>query len=298
MGKKSGPAAPAAPDPKVIIPLQTKANLEQFNTMLSAARSGSTNPFGSSSWTKTAGIDGAPDQWAFSRQFSPEVQGNWDSVQRQIAGRLSDMESGSGGYSPAVAQALYDRASYMFEPQFAQQQRSTEQRLAERGFQVGNEGYDSEMDRLNQATGRARTDAANAAVAGSSEQWRQDLAALLAQQTGMAQGLNSNPDTFQVPTLQGVDVMGAYDKQYQAQYQAYAQEMQARQSQMGLLGQLGGAALTAFGGPIGAGIGSLFGGAGSAYSLASAPLALGGLTGGGTGLGINPYSASGLGFRL
>lgn len=89
MGKGSSP--PPSPDYATLIPLQTKANLDTFNTMLKASRVTQNTPYGSSGWTVDK--DG---NWTNNQTLSPEQQGLYQknvNSQLQQADLLSGLTS-------------------------------------------------------------------------------------------------------------------------------------------------------------------------------------------------------------
>ena len=58
MGKSAG-SAPQAPDPNVVIPLQTQANKDAFDYMLQQQRATSITPGGTQSWSQNTSPDTA-----------------------------------------------------------------------------------------------------------------------------------------------------------------------------------------------------------------------------------------------
>lgn len=99
MGKSSSP--PASPDYQSLIPLQSKANLDVFNTMLGASRVNSSNPYGTSTWNKTPTFDQAGYDAALSKyNTTPQSDG--------MFGRLGS-PAGSGTPAPSKDQfTTYD----------------------------------------------------------------------------------------------------------------------------------------------------------------------------------------------
>ena len=129
MGKKKA-KAPKAPDPNVIIPLQTKANQDTFQYQLDQQRVNSSNPYGSSTWNKTPGafnqagydaalaeynaknprtrgaapsramFEGAPT-WAYSETLSPEQQQIFDATTASEIGQSKLLEQGTNRVADA-----------------------------------------------------------------------------------------------------------------------------------------------------------------------------------------------------
>lgn len=96
-------------------------------------------------------------------QQQPGVVGIGQPTQSNAAGRSR------------LEQAMFDRQMALLGPQFEQQQRQLEQRLANQGLAVGSEAYATDWSLMSDAQNRARTDAANAAVmAGAQSQFGYD----------------------------------------------------------------------------------------------------------------------------
>lgn len=91
--KDSG-SPPQAPDPNVVIPLQTAANKDMFNYALDASRVNQVSPYGTQGWTSTdnfdqAGYDKAMADW--NAKYGPQATG-------QSAAGAS---AGFTGYTPS-----------------------------------------------------------------------------------------------------------------------------------------------------------------------------------------------------
>lgn len=218
-----------------------------------------------------------PDASAFTTydyeqqyNFSPEMQGRWDQIQTMLDQTLTGMDpnasvdlidNAGGLYSDELADAIYRRTTRLTQPQMDLQRTALEDRLAERGFQVGNEGYNTEMSRfqreydssLNDAADRAQIQAATQALreAGftntarlgefqANQNARSQLAQLLAgYERQMMAGLQGNQSQMSAPGLPGIDVLGAYNNQYQAQLAAYNAETQSDNALLGTIASLG-----------------------------------------------------------
>jgi hypothetical protein len=180
--------------------------------------------------------------------FNPEMQGQWDQLQNWQSklfegfdpSKMPEMITDAGGlYSDDLADAIYRRTTRMSDRDMNEAQRGLEQRLAERGFQVGNEGYNTEMGRLGTQRSEHYSDAADRAQIAASQQALQEagftnsartqefnlkaaLAQLLSGREGqMMSGLSGNATQFQAPGLQSPDVLGTYNNQYLGQLDAY-----------------------------------------------------------------------------
>jgi hypothetical protein len=223
--------------------------------------------------------------------FNPEMQGQFDTVQSKFQELMSginpnqsvDLIDDAGGkYSADLADAIYRRTTRLSDTQMNEAQRSLEQRLAERGFQVGNEGYNTEMNRLgtqrsehySDAADRAQIQAAQQALAEAgftnearlaefqgSNNLRAQLAQLLmGREQQLMAGLSGNPTQFQSPSLPGLDVLGAYNSKYQGEVDAYNAEQASSASMLNSLLGLGASFLApGAGSALTAGLGSVGG---------------------------------------
>lgn len=170
-------------------------------------------------------------------------------------------------YGDKVAQASFDKARGLLDPVFAQQNRTLEQSLADRGQPNTGEGYNMETGNQRDAQNRAYTDAANNAELSAGQEMsrlsgiqNQDYnTALNANVTAQnlpyqqfAGLLSSNPQ-FQTQQQQQTaslnaappDYQGAVQNQYQGLLSNYNSQMQQQNALYGALGSLGGSALGA-----------------------------------------------------
>lgn len=280
MGKKT-PSPPPAPDPVVVNAAQTASNKETALYNAALNRVDQYGPQGSITYTKLANdADGLP-HYRSDTTLSPEAQKQYD-IEQQVGtatsqlgadqlGRLQDALSqkfsfdglpkapGVDDFSvdrDKVTQSIIDRNN----PQMQAARNALENKLVNQGVMRGSKGWKQAMDDL----GRQENDFRLAAInAGGAEQSRlyglgtdartraiqeyttqrnqplNELSALLGQSQiqnpsfGAAPGANAAP----------VDTSAAYNQQYQGQLAAYNAQNQARQSAMGNLFGLGGAAL-------------------------------------------------------
>jgi hypothetical protein len=158
--------------------------------------------------------------------------------------RVDLIDDVRGMYSDELADAIYNRSTRLSNPQFEEAQRGLETRMAERGFQVGNEGYDTEMDRFQRgmsehysdAADRAQIQAAQQSLAeagftnnsrlsefGANEGHKLALANALSNiqsqmSAGLYGGFAPTGGGFSSPA---VDVAGLYGQNYNAQMDAY-----------------------------------------------------------------------------
>lgn len=160
-----------------------------------------------------------------------------------------------GLYSQDLADAIYRRTTRLSDDQFNQARTGLENRLAERGFQVGNEGYNAEMDRFQRgmsehysdAADRAQIQAAQQALAeggftnnarlsefATNEGHKLALAqALSGIQSQMSAGLYGGFAPVSPVGSPSIDVAGLYGQQYNAAMDAYNAEVGESNALMG-----------------------------------------------------------------
>lgn len=279
MGKKS-PSQPAPPDPSATAAAQGAANKEAAIATARLNQVNEVTPFGSSTYTPTGQSADGIAQYQRTTTLNPEEQKLLDkerAINNQLLGigqgQLGRVEENFGtplDFSGAPAAPQADDAARqrieaaMFErlqPQFDKDEEAMRTRLANTGFSIGGEGYNSGMDELQ----RAKNDARLAVIeGGGAEQSRQfglesaareraiqeqltqrnqplnELSALL----GTSGGINL-PQFGQIPT-QGIapaDYTGPAALAYQGRLGAANQQNQAnmaqQQSMFNLAGTLG-----------------------------------------------------------
>lgn len=206
--------------------------------------------------------------WEFISEMSPENQSMYDKAQSKL-GELVDSDALlpetdiSGKYSDEIADAIWRRTQRYTQPEEDKARTALETRLAERGFQVGNAGYNTEMSRFDDRAMTADADAADRAQLGAQSQALQEatfrnnakaqLASLLSGIRASSAAGPGGQSQFQVPTLPGVDIMGAAQQQYQTDMAGYNAGVAGDNALMGGLMSLAG---TMFGMP---GLGAMLG---------------------------------------
>ena len=232
--------------------------------------------------------------------FNPEMQAKWDQIQGLQGDFLKTLDpnqsvdlidSTRGMYNNELADAIFRRTTRLAGPELDKQQSALEQRLAERGFQVGNEGFNNEMTRFGTMRGDLYADAADRAQITAAQQalqeanftnssrlaefqgnnsYKQNIIQLLAGLEGqMGSGLAGTPTSFNAPGMQGTDVLGAYNNKYQGDLNAYNASVAEDNAMMNAMMM---AALTVGTGGMGAAAGAA-GGLGTAASMAGTGLA-------------------------
>jgi hypothetical protein len=304
MGKQS--SQPKAPDPAELARQQGIQDRKTQRLNLDASRTNSNNAFGSTSWSnaptfdqagfdaamsayKPAGADGTPgtgyapdrsefthDNWTNNQTLNAGSQNIFDSATSKLQGVTDNMSTDSHAYNQEVADAIQRRMSRYTEPEMAKARNDMQTNLADRGFQVGNEGFNTEMTRLDNSQNMSRADVADRAQITGATQGQQDQSmqlqiaqALQGLRSAQAQGVgNMATTTGGAGTAQPFDISGAMMNNYTNQVNA-ANAQNA--SSNALLGSALGAGAMLLGGPPGTG------------SL------LAGMTSSGGGSGTNPY---------
>lgn len=211
-----------------------------------------------------------------SRQFSQEgadaaygqatryLAPQQEAQQRQLESRL-----GEQGFVPGTP--AYQQAMGEFQRNKDLSYADARDRATTQGFNVGNQWFQNDLSGRNLQ--REQTSDANSVAdrlySQNVNSRQRSLAEMLTKrQTPLnemsalrsgtqVQNPNVSP-TFSTPNLQGTDLLGAANQNYQNQMGAYNAQVGSDNSLMGMLGSLGGMAL---GGPFGGALGKkLFGG--------------------------------------
>lgn len=194
MGSKSDPPPP--PDYRAAAQEQGQSSIA--NTRLAAQLNRPTvnTPLGSQTWSQPS-----PDQYQQDINLTPagtqllntglKTQQMMGDVGQEQLGRASealskpvDLSTVGGGSQQQIQDALYQRQSQYLDPQFNIAEDKERQRLADQGFQVGNEGYTRAMDTFGLQKQRAYSDARTQAIVGGQQARQQAIQeALLQRQT-------------------------------------------------------------------------------------------------------------------
>lgn len=300
---KKAPKAPAAPDPFATAAAQGAANEAAARTAGIINNPNQVTPFGTLTYTEGPG--GEKDRYTATVALSPAEQAQLDLQNRIDAqlGQLGESQLGrvqgaintpfdysglpelpadASAYRKQMADALYGR----LEPQLQQDEERLRTRLAAQGTQIGNEGYNAELDRLDRARNDARL-AVEAQAGNEASRTLQDQMALRNLGTQERQFARNLPlqelsqlvygqGAPQTPTFtpfqgQGVGaapISDAIYNNYNAQLGRYNQRLGQQSAGLGglfgLAGSIGGGLL---GGPFGASLGGLLGGGRGAGSM-------------------------------
>lgn len=282
MGSKSSPSPPPAPDPVATAAAQGAANREAAISQASINMVNQYTPYGSLEYSQRGKAPDGTPQYSATQTLSPEQQQLLDltnqasrtygeTANRQldaVSGTLAQpLDFGSLGPAPvaneetrrAVSESLLARMS----PQMDRDRAALETRLANQGIGIGSEAYNAAIDEMNRSATDARL-AADAAAGGEmqrlfglestardrainemSMQRSQPLNELAAMLSGSQV---QNPQFVGVPqqSVGPADIMGATYGTYNAEMNAYNQQMQnSAANRQGLYGLLGSGAQAA-----------------------------------------------------
>lgn len=297
MGKKS-PSPPPAPDPVATANAQGAANKDAAIAAAILNNPNQITPWGNLTFAQGPG--GREDRYTATVTLTPDQQAQLDLQNRitnqlgtigesqlgRVQGALAtpfdysglpELPADASAYRKQMADALYGR----LEPRLREDEERLRTRLAAQGTQIGNEGYNTELDRLDRARNDARlaveAQAGNEAsrtlqeqmalrnMGAQERQFQRNLPLQELTQLVYGQGAPQTP-TFQGVQGQSIGAAPIADAIYN-NYNAQLGQYRDRQSQqgaglgalMGLAGSIGGGLL---GGPFGASLGGLLGGGG------------------------------------
>lgn len=265
MGKQS---APAAPNYTNLAQQQAELSQAAARQATTANRVNQTTPFGSLNYSITGKDQYGNDIWSANQQLSPEQQklldyqnqtslglgqlqgGQLDYVRQMLAKPFDTSQLPANQINPG--QTAQDALMARLEPSFNKRQSALETQLANQGIGRGTEAWNNAMGEMNQSRNDAYTQAALQGM-NIGQQARQQA---LQEQMGLRQlpmqELNAlragsqvqMPNYINAPqqaTVQGPDLMGAAQNQYQAQLAATNAQNQGTSNFMGGLMGLGGA---------------------------------------------------------
>ena len=226
------------------------------------------------------------DNWVNTQKLSPESQGIYDSATGKLKTAVDNISTDANAYNQYAADAIQRRMSRYTDPQNARMRNDLQSNMADRGFQVGNAGYNTEANRLDDRILTSNADIADRAQLGGFSQGQQELNmqhqianVLSGLRNQQVAGVSGMPNTTTTPSISPVDIAGMMQGQYLAQLDRYNADTAASGNATGqVLGLVGGAlgAYASGGSPAGA----------------SAGYAAGNALGGGGGTGTN-YSRGG-----
>lgn len=264
---KGQSTAPPGPDYVGAAKAQGDAALANTRLQGSLNRPDITTPLGSQTWTQTG-----PDQYAQNISLSPGQQAIYDNQTKnqKSIGDLSSTIIGNAGNTLSqpfdaskvdggqqqIQDAMYAKSTAMLDPQFQQSEAAERDRLAQQGFQVGNEGYDKAIGNFDRNKAAAYGDARDRAIIGGQDAQKQAVQEALMTRQQPINEINALQTGSQVtmPTFQSTpgisladpaNLTGAAQQQGAFNMNAYNQQIASQNSTKQAGGALGAAALTA-----------------------------------------------------
>ncbi len=215
--------------------------------------------------------DFTKNTWSDEYKLNEGSQKIFDTSTDKLQEALGGLSTNPDQYNQSVADAIFSRMRRFQDPADAQARSGLQANLADRGFQVGNEGYNADMTRMDNNQGMMRADAADRSVISGMEQGReqqsaqQRLAAFLQNmRQGQSSGVAQLPGQMPTPGMSPVPVAQMAMDQWGQQVDQANAENASGDALMGSLLSLGGMAMGSpwLGAAMGAGAGALGGGGG------------------------------------
>lgn len=270
---KSSPSPPPAPDPAATSAAQTQSNKETALYTFGLSNPNYNTPLGDLSYNVNTSNPNQPQTTA-NVTLSPGQQKLYDQNTSQsiglsklagdLQGRVGDTLGqplpSSGDYATTeknAQDAYYKNQTQYLDPQFEQQQKALDSKLANQGITMGSEAYNTAQ--ANQA--RAKQSAYDTAQQNAILQGPQNAQQLFALSSAARnQPLNEfnalrsqaqvQQPTFnatQPTTMNPTNVAGNINTAYGQQMNAYNQQVASNNATTGGLFGLGGSALSAYG---------------------------------------------------
>jgi hypothetical protein len=244
-GGKGG-EAPATPDFTAAAERQADAARDLSREQTAANRPNQSGPFGSSTWTQ----DGN-GQWSQNTSLAPGLQGAATGYQDQMSAQAGQpLPDGSAARDQAIS-AAYGQATSRLDPQWSSRAGALESALANKGLTPGSEAYSASQRDFNLGRNDAYSSAMNGAIGQGTQagnaifQQGMQSRQLPAQMLAQLQGLSGQPGFATAGSSAAPNYLGALGQQYGGELQQYGMEQANKNSLMGGLAGLGGAAVMA-----------------------------------------------------
>lgn len=263
------PKAPKPPDPAVTAAAQTGTNVATATANSYLNNVNQVGPDGSVTYS-TNGFETITDptggtyqvpRWTQTTSLTPQGQQIYDINQatdlnlatmgRDQSAKVSDLLSRPVDLSNEATEGrLFELGKARFEPQQNEQMESLRTRLANQGIGIGTEAYDREMrnfnqgwnDRYNQLMLQGRAQSVQEALTERNQPLNEII--------GIGSGTQVGLPQFSAPTnnygIAGTDYAGLVANNYNAQMSNYNSQVAQRNSALGGLFGLGGAAIAAY----------------------------------------------------
>jgi len=252
---KRAPSVPAAPDPVATAQAQTASNVQTAQTQAALNRVNQITPYGSLIYSQPDPNN--PNQWTATQTFSPQEQAlyNLSTQAQQLYGNTALNMFGTAAqtlqtpintdYSQVRDQYIASQMG-LIQPQLAQQQQLLSSQLQNQGVAQGSDAWNNAMRAYNNQVAQT--------YAGVLANAQNQVGAAIQQQIALRdQPLNEasallsgsqvqGPQFQQVPQTQvsPTNVLGAYQLQQNALWNAYNAQMQQYSGMLGGIGGLAG----------------------------------------------------------
>lgn len=253
-----GSKAPPPPDPRVVAEAQTKSNKETAIANANLNRFDQYSPFGSVKYNIVGyNADGTP-KYEQTTALSPELQGIYNSNLAMTQG-IGDMGNAQLSQlrqtydkpfelEQGIGKQLYDMQTQLLDPVWDRNRMQAENRLVQKGFNVGSEGYTRGMsdyaDQQNRAYLQAMLGARGQAMNEAVTQRQMPMNEFNAFRSGTQVGMPQQSPFANVQQA-GTNVADIYAKNYDQQLNAWKANSDLNQGMMGGLFGLGTSLLTA-----------------------------------------------------
>lgn len=235
--------APSVPSATTTSAAQTKSNIDTATAAQELNMVNQVTPNGSITYSKTGtNADGTPIYTATSK-LSDAQQGLLTAQQGASGNLLNQIKTNSAtpfNLDTATENKIDDLASQRLLPQQQRDTTSLQQQLANKGIQPGTEAYNNAMTQLTQQQNDARNSlylngyqtAEQAALNEANLPYNQLASLNGTQQTNSSVGGTNTPST----SVQGTDVAGNIQNQYNSQLGQYTSNMNSLGSLASTLG--------------------------------------------------------------
>jgi hypothetical protein len=257
------PSPPPPPDYVGAAQQTAAGNLENIRAQTQANRYNQYTPYGNLTWNQPDATN-KPDTWESTIQLDPRAQEALD-VQMGASNQIGQLSQAAGERTAAAFDKPFDASSVddvynksyetqtaRLDPQWDQNQKMFDAKLANQGIMQGSEAYDNASRTFGQQKNDAYTQARQAAISTMPQTYQLATSARnqpLNEWNAIRTGTQIQNPTFNAPGNQGYtpgpDIMAATNGAYQGALTGYNSQVGASNSSNAMTGQLGAAAITA-----------------------------------------------------